>query len=263
MKKLALALVYIVSVAFFASCDPTITNPEPTIAILSDEGCLVGGEVIDMNVVYPYGFIATSNPQTMKELSKLVIVCGSTTLCDTAISGTVFNYKGEFYFSDEDSREIIGSAEIVATVTDVAGNTATATIKVDINKEIALVPRDFTWNRHGAALATGLDVFGLEWDSNTKDIFANIKPMNGATLYEFEPSIWETINNEVEKAALFNNEQLVGIEKFQKVSCYYEHNDYDFVIGTTYNGQSHLIHITANEIHTFKGTDVTIYGQYK
>ena len=133
MKKLALALVCIVSVAFFASCDPTITNPEPTIAILSDEGCLVGGEVIDMNVVYPYGFIATSNPQPMKELSKFVIVCGSTTLCDTAISGTVFNYKGEFYFSDEDSREIIGSAEIVATVTDVAGNTASATIKVDIN----------------------------------------------------------------------------------------------------------------------------------
>ena len=264
MKKLALALVCLVSVAFLASCDPTITNPEPSIAILSDEGCLVGGEVVEIGIVYPYGFIATSNPQTMKELSKLVIVCGSTTLCDTAISGTLFNYKGEIYFSNEDSRDIIGSAEIVTTVTDVAGNTATATIKVDINKEIALVPRDFTWNRHGAAPATGLDVFGLEWDSNTKDVFANITPKIGATLYEFEPGIWENINTEIEKAALFNNEQLVGIETFRKVSTYYEHNDYDFVIGTTYNGQNHLIHITANELYTFnKGTDVTIYGQYK
>ena len=263
MKKLALALVCIVSVAFFASCDPTITNPEPTIAILSDEGCLVGGEVIDMNVVYPYGFIATSNPQTMKELSKFVIVCGSTTLCDTAISGTDFTYKGEIVISDVEERDIVGSAEIVATVTDVAGNTASATIKVDINEEITLVPVDFAWNRHGAAAVTGgIENYGLKWESNTKDVFANIKPMEGAVLYEFDPSVWDATTTEVEKAALFS-EHLVGIEVFRKVSCFYPHDDYDFVIGTTYNGQNHLIHITANELHNFKGTDVTIYGQTK
>jgi len=263
MKKLALALVCLISAAFFASCDPTITNPEPTIAILSDEGCLIGGEVVDMDVVYPFGFIANSNPQTQKELSKFVVICGSITLCDTAISGTDFTYKGEIVFSDVEERDIVGSAEIVATVTDVAGNIATATIKVDINKEIALVPKDFTWNRHGGAPATGLDVFGLEWNSNTKDVFANIKPMDGAVLYEFEPDVWENTNTQLEKAELFNNEQLVGIEAFRKVSCYYPHNDYDFVIGTTYNGENYLIHITANELHDFKGTDVTIYGQYK
>jgi len=265
MKKLALALVCLVSVAFFASCDPTITNPEPSIAILAEEGYLTDGQVIDMDVVYPYGFIATSNPETMKELSRLVIVCGETTLCDTTISGTAFTYKGEIYFTNNDEeRDIVFSAEIIATVTDVAGNTNRASIKVDVNEEIALVPVDFIWNRHGAAPATGLDVFGLEWNSNTKDVFANITPKIGATLYEFEPGIWENINTEIEKAALFNNEQLVGIETFRKVSTYYEHNDYDFVIGTTYNGQNHLIHITANELYTFnKGTDVTIYGQYK
>lgn len=261
MKKLALALVCLVSVAFFASCDPTITNPEPTIAILSDEGCLVGGEVIDMNVVYSYGFIATSNTQTLKELSKFVVVCGSTTLCDTAISGTVFNYKGEIYFTNEDSRDIT-PAEIVATVTDVAGNTATATIKFDINEEIALVPVDFAWNRHGAAAVTGgIENYGLKWESNTKDVFANIKPMEGAVLYEFDPSVWDATTTEVEKAALFGEQQL-GIAVFNKVSCFASQN-YDYVIGTTYNGQNHLIHITRGDVDTFKGTDVTISGQAK
>ena len=90
MKKLALALVCLVSVAFFASCDPTIQNPEPVISIVAEEGFLTDAQenVLDMDVAYPYGFMATSNTQTLKELSRMVIVCGGTTLCDTAISGT-------------------------------------------------------------------------------------------------------------------------------------------------------------------------------
>ena len=41
MKKLALALVCLVSVAFFASCDPTVEHPEPTIALLTGEGYIM------------------------------------------------------------------------------------------------------------------------------------------------------------------------------------------------------------------------------
>ena len=259
MKKLALALVCLVSVAFFASCDPTITNPEPTIAILSDEGCLVGGEVIDMNVVYSYGFIATSNTQTLKELSKFVVVCGSTTLCDTAISGTVFNYKGEIYFTNEDSRDIT-PAEIVATVTDVAGNTATATIKFDINEEIALVATPFEWRRDGGAAGTGLAEFGLQWTSNTSNN-AIIKPLDDATLYRFESSVWDNTNTEVEKAALFG-EQLIGIAQFNDVSVTAQSQEYDIVLGTTYNGVNHLIHVTGSTANE-RSWHFTITGEAK
>ena len=265
MKKLALALVCLVSVAFFASCDPTIQNPEPVISIVAEEGFLTDAQenVLDMDVAYPYGFMATSNTQTLKELSRMVIVCGGTTLCDTAISGTAFTYKGEIIFTDsDDSREIVDHYEIVATVTDVAGQTASATIKIALNKETALVATDFSWNRHGAAAVTGgIEEFGLSWTSNTKDVFANIRPLDGVVLYEFDPSVWEATTTEAEKAALFS-EQQIGIAVFNKVSAWASHN-YDFVIGTTYNGQNHLIHITQGEVHPFKGTDVTITGQAK
>lgn len=263
MKKLALALVCLVSVAFFASCDPTIQNPEPNIAILNEEGCLLGGEVLDMNEVYTYGFIATSNSQTLKELTNFVIVCGETTLCDTAISGTEFKYKGEIYFTNKGSKDVT-PLQIVATVTDAAGNTATATIKVDINEveEVELVPTEFTWNRHGGADATGLEEFGLQWTSNTKEeVFANIRPLDGAALYEFDPSVWDATTTDLEKAALFS-ELTFGISVFRGVSCNAS-ADYDYVIGTTYNGENHLIHITRAEVHKFKGTDITITGEAK
>ena len=146
-------------------------------------------------------------------------------------------------------------------MTDVAGQTASATIKIALNKETALVATDFSWNRHGGTAATGLEEFGLQWTSNTKDVFANIRPLDGAVLYEFDPSVWEATTTEAEKAALFS-EQQIGIAVFNKVSCDASH-DYDFVIGTTYNGVNHLIHITRGEVHVFKGTDVTITGQAK
>ena len=262
MKKLALALVCLVSVAFFASCDPTITNPEPTIAILSDEGCLVGGEVIDMDVVYPYGFIATSNPQTLKELSKFVVVCGSTTICDTAISGTVFNYKGEIYFTNKG----ITPAEIVATVTDVAGNTATATIKFDVNEEIALVPVDFEWYRLGNT-QTGLQEFGLYWESNLKATHAQIKPLEGVKLFVFQPEDWENATTASQKAALFNDalEHQIPAPVYNNVSTSASAT-YDDVIGTiTTDGELHLIHVTRCVIDDFQpaGYPIHITGETK
>lgn len=263
MKKLALALMCFASVAFFASCDPVVQNPEPNIAILtsSEVSYLTDGQVIEVNEVYPYGFIASSNPETMKELASLVVKCGETILCDTAISGTTFTFTGEIYF--EENREIIGNAEIIATVKDAAGETNSASIKVNINKEDNLEPAEFTWNRHGGTAATGLEEFGLQWTSNTKVIYANIRPLDGATLYKFDPEVWEATTTEAQKAALFT-EQVAGISVFNEVSCDATH-DYDFVIGTTYNGENHLIHITKAVVTpvTGVGTDITITGEAK
>ena len=84
MKKLALALMCLVSVAFFASCDkdpiipidPVITHPEPSIVIIAEEGYLYDGQVIEANQVYPYGFRAASNDSTKKELrSSIKLAC--------------------------------------------------------------------------------------------------------------------------------------------------------------------------------------------
>ena len=68
MKKLALALVCFASVAFFASCQQEITNPEPTISVITDEGFVKNGDVIDVEQTIVYGFQMASNSQPKKEL---------------------------------------------------------------------------------------------------------------------------------------------------------------------------------------------------
>lgn len=266
MKKLALALVCLVGVAFFTSCDktPVVENPEPSIAVLDKEGYLADGNVIDVDEDYYYGFRVASNPDTQKELAKLVVVCTSDEitfpLCDSVISGTEFTFEGIIGF--EATREIIGEAEILATVTDADGKTASASIKLSINQEDNLVASEFTWNRHGGQDATGLEPFGLKWEKNAKEIYAVIEPVEGAQLYIFENTkVWEDTQTEAQLAALFS--EAPTATQFKEVSCTAADKDYNIVIGTSYNGFNFLIHVTHSHVETFKGTDVTITGEFK
>lgn len=269
MKKLVLALVCFVGVAFFASCDPDVVlNPEPSIAILAEEGYLADGDVIDMEVEYPYGFRVASNAETQVELSNLTIVCNGSTLCDTTISGTEFVYRGTIYFTNADDSRDVFDAEIIATVTDANGKTNKASIKLGVNEAVLLTVTDFTWNRHGGQAATGgLEELGLEWKLNAlKEIYAVITPMEGATMYRFDEGVRDVWNNTVtvaDKATLFGDETLTPITELKEVSCTAPEKEYDIVIGTVYNGETHLIHITKSTVFTFKGTDVTITGQVK
>lgn len=265
MKKLALALVCLVSVAFFASCDPEeiIENPEPSIAVIAEEGYLYDGQVIDLGVEYPYGFRVASNPETGKELARLVIVSGETTLCDSVISGTEFTYEGWIYFSMNDERDIIGSAEIIATVTDVAGKTNQAMIKVDLNEENALETTAFSWRRYNGQAGTGLEAYGLQWTSNvSREFFAVIKPVEGALLYEFtNTELWDETTTATQKAALFSELSADdNIASFNKVTI--GNTEPDFLLGTIYNGNTYLIHITKTTA-VDRAWEYTIQGEVK
>ena len=203
MKKLALALVCLVSVAFFASCDKKVEHPEPQIAVLG-EGYLQDGDVVECGVEYAYGFRVASNFETQKELSKFVVTCTSgeyvSTLCDSVISGTEFVYEDWVYF--EPSKDIIGSVELTAVVTDVDGYTNTATLKIDINKEEDLAVSDLSWVRRGANVSEATEqemaIMGLQWTGSYKDIMATIKPLNdNCKLYALiDSDVFETINTE-------------------------------------------------------------------
>ena len=263
MKKLALALVCLVSVAFFASCDPeVIENPEPSIAILAEEGYLTDGLVIDMNTEYPYGFVTASNPLTMKNLTRLVVVCGGETLCDTAISGTEFTYRGSIYFTNQDSRDLF-DAEIIATVYDEAGKTNSASIKVQVDEESELEATPFIWKREGSNPGEGLAELGLKWTKNAKDeVFAVIEPVEGATLYSVPSEKWDEITTESELDALFSEGGIAQpIKDYRGVSAWASH-EYDDVIATYYEGFYYLIHITKGTVST-KGTNITIEGEWK
>ena len=120
--------------------------------------------------------------------------------------------------------------------------------------------RDFEWQRQGGQPATGLEEFGLKYDHNGR-WFAVIEPLEGAELYQFAPSVWEMVNTSDEKIAIFNNAQ--NITEFCQISTLASSYDQNYVIGTKYNGDYHLIHITRSEIGFDRVLCVTIRGQAK
>ena len=272
MKKLALALVCFASVAFFASCTKPVDNPEPSISVITDEGFVKSGDVIDINQVFVYGFQMASNSETKKELKQLAI---STTFIDlegneTTPEEEIISLAGktEYRFVDtvyyEVTRDVMGTIKTVATITDVDGKINTATLTLSLNEPAEpLETKDFTWFRHGGNDGEGLEEFGLEWEGNGKEVFAIIKPVDGATLYGFSPDTWDEVTTDVEKVAAFTEGLHTTMSDFRGVSAWYT-KDYDFVIGTLYNGEYHLIHITRGVVDSSAaGTDITITGQSK
>ena len=275
MKKLALALVCFVSVAFFASCNPEITNPEPSIAIMTGENYMYDGQTIDLNQEYLLGFRAASNSQTMKELASFTIVGKILDLDDTeiytedttfAISGTEYVYQETMSFG---TRELVGKLSFTATVTDVDGKINSVTINLNVNQPaVELEPKDFTWLRKGSAPGTGVEEYGIEWTSNVKLVNAVLKPVEGASMYLLPSEVWDAITTDVEKAAFFSDGLYSEIPDFRGVTAN-QSDDYDYVIATLYNGEYHLIHITHADVQAvynngaYIRTDITITGQSK
>ena len=276
MKKLALALVCFASVAFFASCQQEITNPEPSISLITDDGFIKNGDVIDVEQAFVYGFQMASNSQTKKELKQLTLTTYFVDLEGTEelqqeeiipLTGkTEYRFVDTVYY-EVTTREVMGSIKTVATVTDVDGKINTATLNLSLNEPAEpLEEADFTWFRHGSNPAEGLEEFGLEWTGNGKEVFAILKPVEGATLYGFGvgSDVWNEVTTDVEKVAAFTEGLHSVMDDFRGVSAW-NTKDYDYVIGTLYEGEYHLIHITHGQVDNngSAGTDITITGKAK
>ena len=274
MKKLALALVCLVSVAFFASCDPEeiIQEVQPNIEILTEDGYLQNGDVLDLNEVGLYGFRASSNVNTQAELAKFVVTCTVTSgeetyepevVCDSVISGTEFVFEDYIYFEIE-GKDIIGSAEVTATITDVDGYSNSTSFVISINEQELLEVAPFSWRRYNGQDGTGLAEYGLKWETNIERAFYAVNnPLEGATLIHFRNTeVWDEVTTAVQKAALFS-ELPTGaneVEQFDKVVI--GNGTHDYVIGTIYNGEYYLIHITKTTAEN-RAWEYTIQGEVK
>ena len=264
MKKLALALVCLVSVAFFASCTPEVQNPEPSIAIYAGgHDYLFDGKVVDVNVDYPFAFRAASNAETQKDLATFKIYIDDELQLDSVISGKEFSFEGIFNYEFRDN--IIDQTVIKAVVTDVAGKMNTATINLQINQtEEALTEVDFEWYRLGNT-QTGLEEYGLVWDQNAKSPFAQIKPKDGVILYKFDSNVWNEVTYPSQKAAKFAD-GATTIAMYNNVDVNLANGTYDDVIGTRMaDGTLHLIHVTSHRVGAQQsaGRPCYINGQAK
>ena len=205
MKKLALALVCMFSVAFFASCTKTIEHPEPAISVMTGDYCITGTAdnptVIDANgddyINYKYGFHVEANSETKKELKNMVIALDVTYYIDGEENEVYYDTidltgKTSYDFSDylfEQDRETYTLMDgiIKAIVTDVDGQTNTATVAFTVEMdETPLLGHTIEWIRKGANVdpdtKTAMAALGLEWTGTYKAPFATIKPLDGAQL---------------------------------------------------------------------------------
>lgn len=262
MKKLALALVCLISVAFFASCTP---EGQPTISVLNEEGYVQNGDGITSGEDFNFGFVMASSIETGAELATVAITVNDTTITEK-ISGTEFTYKGVANITL--TREL-PTATITATVTDAKGETAVATITVSIEESQELVATPFEWYRLGVNI-TGLDEFGLSWKGNyPRDTYAKLEPKEGVRLYIFNSEDWTNTTDVVEKAALFNKaiEEMNPAQEYFNVNVTQAEMTYDDVIGTIMpDGTCHLIHVTkstASYLGSQQGTEITISGEAK
>ena len=265
MKKLALALVCLVSVAFFASCTQ---EGQPTIQVLAEEGYVVDNQVVDLNTDLNYGFVMASSAETNKDLKQLVVKIddGEETVVD--LTG-----MKEYTFRDVikytlDAKDIIAESMITATVTDVAGQTATATITLSINEPaLPLFGTTIEWVRKGANVLSAEEMagYGLQWTGSYKDVMATLKPIDGATMYVCNGDDYATIETVADKAAYFANlaETATPAENYRNITTNNSDNYNDML--AVVNGEvSYLIHITRAEIETGNyGTQITIKGEAK
>lgn len=245
---------------------PLAPSPSmPTISVIEEEGYLKDGDVVELNIEYQFGFVMASEAG----LSSLVIKIDDEMVDEVALSSMEYTYRDGVIFTFDLDKEIIDEHTFSAIVTDVNGQTARASFTVAVNKEPQpLMVSDFEWVRRGGEPGVGLEQFGLKWTHNSKDVYARIEPLDGVLLYWFDSSLWDGVNTDADKAALFANVTGIGsdapIPEYANVSAMYAPLDYDDVLGTILpDGTMWLIHVMHCEAGYEKAYRITISGEYK
>ena len=275
MKKLALALVCLVSVAFFASCND-ITNPEPSIAVMTGENYVYDGQTIDLDATYQVGFRAASNSQTMKDLAKFNLVTkafdleGNEVYANDStinISGTEYVYEETFGFT----RELVGTVTFTATVTDVDGQLKSAVVNLNLNQAAQMLEvTDITWVRRGSDSqnAEEMAACGLKWVARDP-YHANIQPLNeNCKLYVVLNNVeaYNAVTTDVEKIAFFAEqiETNTPVTEYRNISTAQDGDYNDILAVIDASGQQHLILFEKADVETGNfGTMTTIYGKVK
>ncbi len=268
MKKLALALVCFASLAFFASC---VKEGQPTIQVINEAGYAQDGATINTDEEVLYGFVVASSPVTNKELSTLIVkIDDDPEFTDTInLAGkTEYRYEGSITYL---SREIIDNSIITAIVTDAAGQTATASIKLNINQPATpLISQTIDWSRRGLTLesAAEMHAIGLDWPGNYRDeVFVKIVPMDGCSMYIInDGDEFNNITTQEEKAAYIENlvETATPATQYKEISAYHDGTYNTMLAVIDADGDYHLVRFTSATAELITaGALIHLYGEMK
>lgn len=269
MKKLALALVCFASLAFFASCNK---EGQPTIQVYNTEdGYVMATDTVDVNTDINFGFVMASSAVTNKELASLVVKVDDNVWAEKDLTGmTQYTYTDKVNYQYERD-EIVGTSVITATVTDAAGQVATATITLTLNNpDQPLIGKTVEWIRKGANLVgiteAEMREIGLQWTGSYKDIMATIEPLDGAQLYVCSGDDYEGIATMSDKNAYFTNlaETGTAVESYRNISTNAS-DDYNDMLAVVYGEKLTLVRINHAQIDNLGsvGTQITITGEMK
>lgn len=271
MKKLALALVCFASVAFFASCKP---EGQPTIQVYNTEdGYVMATDTVDVNTEVNFGFVVASSATTNKELASLVVKVDDTEWANIDLSGkTEFTYTDKVNYQYERD-EIVGTSVITATVTDAAGQVATATITLTLNNpDQPLISKTVEWIRKGTNLVgiteAEMREIGLQWTGSYKDVMATIEPLNDAQLYVCSGDDYEGIATMSDKNAYFTSLAAEGgatpVPSYRNITTN-NSADYNDMLAVIYGEKLTLVRINHAQIDNLGsvGTQITITGEMK
>ena len=272
MKKLALALVCLVSIAFFASCDPK--EGQPTIQVLNETGYVQNNATVNLGEEVNFGFVMASSAITNSKLASVIVTIDDEGWDTVYLDGTEYTYKDKVTYNAEKD-EIIGTSVIKAIVTDAAGETATATITLTINQpDQPLEVSNITWKREGSAVpsAEEMATYGLKWGNNYKEVFTTLLPLNDdVQMYVCDGDDFADIETMSDKNAYFTSlaETAQPVENYRKITCNAS-DDYNDMLAIVNGDNLYLIHITHatitpvyNSNNVYLRTDITIDGKVK
>lgn len=267
MKKLVLALVCLVSVAFFASCNPKVENPEPSISFLRGEGYISGDvELLTSDTAW-FCIQANSNVETKKLLKSFnfLVFSEDSRLYDTLIQdinlGT-YEFVTGFQFSTP------GSYTVTGTVIDVDG--CSAECRANITVESPLQPALISWVRTGANVEEQakeqLESVGLEWAGSHREIFATIKALDGVELWICDGNDFVNLLTDLHMANYYNGlfETVPAVAEYRNITTDHSADYNDMLFTKTADGNYHAVLISHAGIETGSyGTKITITGAMK
>ena len=274
MKRFALALLCIVSVAFFASCSKDDDKAgNPTINFVQDEGYISSGDTIEALTPYMFGIQAKSNETTKELLTKcfIQVLRGEERVYDTLVDNinqNQYNFDGQIALPE-------GDYTIIATVHN--DKDMTAECRMTITSLVSAQPlqvNDIEWVKTGHNVQD-LSAYGLEWKTtNYKDPFTHILPAEGCMLFACsgDGDKFAEINTDLDLAAEFSRLQEMTVlpsnintTEYNKVDCNPADKDYnDLLITKDAEGNFHAILIKHATVGSAEGaTRITITGEAK